>query len=79
MSALPGKTVVVEQATELYSLMVDEVGDVMDVDEASFEPNPPTLDPRLSAFTTGVFKLDDRLLVILDIDRLLKFDARRAD
>jgi purine-binding chemotaxis protein CheW len=40
-----GMSVVVEHRNELYSLMVDSVGEVLKMSDKAFERNPPTLDP----------------------------------
>lgn len=64
-------SVVVEQAAELYSLQVDEVGEVVPLPAAAFEPNPPTLDPDWREVSRGVHRRDDRLLIALDVDRVL--------
>lgn len=64
-------SVVVEQAGELYSLQVDEVGEVVQLAAAGFEPNPPTLDAFWREVSRGVQRQEDRLLIALEIDRVL--------
>jgi purine-binding chemotaxis protein CheW len=64
-------SVVVEQAGELYSLLVDEVGEVIPLPSAGFEPNPPTLDAFWRDISRGVHRQEQRLLIALDIDRVL--------
>ena len=59
--------VVVEYNTELYALMVDSVGDVLNLPLAQFEKPPANLDPSWSGVASGVFKLDNELLVVLDV------------
>jgi purine-binding chemotaxis protein CheW len=39
----------------------------------TFERNPPTLPPAWAQFSTGIYRLDGRLLVVLDVSRLLNF------
>ena len=65
--------VVVEHNGEPYSLMIDAVGEVMNLPEDSFERNPPTLDSRWRAVSSGICKLDGQLLVVLDVERLMDF------
>lgn len=72
-----GMSVVVEHDNELYSLMVDSVGEVLALKSTDFEANPPTLDPKLREYSDGIYRLDDKLLVVLDVTRLL--DYGRAD
>ncbi len=72
--APPGQarmSVVAEQGGELYALLVDQVSEVLSLDASQFERNPPTLEPAWAAFSSGVFRLDSRLLVVLDVARLL--------
>jgi purine-binding chemotaxis protein CheW len=51
------------------SLLVDEIGDVLAVDEASYEPPPDNLSPVARNLIRGIFKLKDRLLLVLDTER----------
>ena len=53
------------------SLLVDQVGDVLEVDEEDFEVPPKTLRGRLRTLITGAYKLDGRLLLVLDTDGVL--------
>jgi purine-binding chemotaxis protein CheW len=68
-----GMSVVVDLRGELYSLRVDQVGEVLSLPAAKFERNPPTLDPLWREFSTGIYRLDEKLLVVLDVPRLLDF------
>ncbi len=69
-----GMSVVVDQSGELYSLLVDQVGEVLSLPAAKFERNPPTLDPMWREFSAGIYRLDDKLLVVLDVAKLLDFN-----
>ena len=60
------------------SLLVDEIGDVLDVDAASWEPSPENLDPNARELIRGVYKLKDRLLLVLDTERALDLAVGRA-
>lgn len=66
-------SVVVDHHGELYSLLIDEVGEVLSVPAEAFEHNPPTMEGRWREVSVGIFRLEDRLLVVLDVDRLLVF------
>jgi purine-binding chemotaxis protein CheW len=61
--------VVVRTADGAVSLLVDEIGDVVDVDDAGWERPPENLDPLARALIRGVYKLKDRLLLVLDAER----------
>lgn len=69
-----GMSVVVDQSGELYSLMVDQVGEVLSLPVAKFERNPPTLDLMWREFSAGIYRLEDKLLVVLDVAKLLDFN-----
>jgi purine-binding chemotaxis protein CheW len=60
--------VVVHGAEGAVSLMVDEVGDVLEVAGEDFEPPPPTLTGGARELVGGAWKLPDRLLLALDVD-----------
>lgn len=51
------------------SLQVDEIGDVVELDAAGFEPPPDNVDPAIGGLLRGVYKLKDRLLLVLDTAR----------
>lgn len=58
--------VVVRHDEEVVSLLVDEIGDVVDVDDRSAEPPPQTLPASAKALITSVYKLEPQLLLLLD-------------
>ncbi len=66
-----GMSVVVEHDNELYSLIIDRVGDVLTLKEDMFENNPPTLDSVWREISGGIFRLEEELLVVLDVPKLL--------
>ncbi|HEX6979939.1 MAG TPA: chemotaxis protein CheW [Alphaproteobacteria bacterium] len=72
-----GMNVVVDRGGELYSLIVDSVGEVLSLAAELFERNPPTLDPSWREVSTGVYRLQQELMVVLDVERLL--DIKRAE
>jgi purine-binding chemotaxis protein CheW len=59
---------IVQAEAGLASLLVDEIGDVIEVDDALFEPPPATLQGIGRELIRGAYKLQDRLLLILDVD-----------
>lgn len=61
--------VVIRSEEGLVSIIVDDIGDVLEVDELAFEPPPATLPPHLKAVVDAVCKLPDRLLLVLDPER----------
>ena len=67
----PPMNVVVRTDDGAVSLLVDEIGDVLSVEEAVFEAPPETLAAAARELISGVYKLSDRLLLILDTSRVL--------
>jgi len=68
--------VTVEQDHELYTLLVDSIGDVVSMSNEYYERNPATLDAVWREFSVGVYRLDKELMVVLDVQRLLNISAR---
>jgi purine-binding chemotaxis protein CheW len=63
--------VVVHTDDGVVSLLVDEIGDVLSVSHHDFEPPPETLKGTARDLIRGAYKLNDRLLLILDIDNTI--------
>jgi purine-binding chemotaxis protein CheW len=61
----------IEYKGESYGLLIDAIGEVLNLPTGSRESNPVNLEPRLARVSAGVHRLDDRLLVVLDVDRVL--------
>jgi len=61
--------VVVRTDDGVVSLLVDEIGDVVSVEQSSFERPPETLRGVARELIQGVYKLKDRLLLTLDTQR----------
>jgi len=74
----PPMNVVVSREMEVVSLLVDEIGDVLEVDEAAFEAPPATLSGAVREVLTGVYKLEGRLLLVLDTARASDVQWTRA-
>lgn len=63
--------IVVQTDDEAVSLLVDDIGDVLEVAEDCFERPPETLRGTARALIQGAYKLKDRLLLVLDTERAL--------
>jgi purine-binding chemotaxis protein CheW len=66
---------VVRTSDGAVSLLVDEIGDVLDMDAATYERPPENLDPAAREIIRGVYKLKDRLLLVLDAERTAELTA----
>ncbi len=67
----PPMAIGVDLRGESYGLLIDSVGEVLKLADAEREANPANLDPRLARMTAGIYRLEGRLLVVLDVDRVL--------
>ena len=54
------------------SLVVDRIGDVLQVDGASLEPPPDTVPAAVRELVRGICKLEDRLMLLLDTERAIR-------
>ena len=62
---------IVRFETTLVSLLVDRIGDVVDVDPADFAQPPETLQRDVVELIRGAYKLPDCLLLVLDSERIV--------
>jgi purine-binding chemotaxis protein CheW len=68
----------IEAKGESFGLIVDSVGEVLKLADFELEPNPINLDRQLGVLSHGVYRLDDQLLVVLDIDEVLRLRGKAA-
>jgi len=74
----PAMAVGVESRGESYGLLIDSVGEVLKLDDMACGPNPSNLDARLARVSTGIYRLDGQLLMMLDVDRVLDIVVNAA-
>lgn len=60
---------------DLYTILVDEIGEVRLLDRSDFESAPATLDPKLKQLCTGIYRLDGELLAVLDVNQILSAET----
>lgn len=65
------RSVVVEVAGQTVGIIVDEVSEVLRLPMESIEPPPVAIGGITAEYLTGVGKLDERLLILLDMDKIL--------
>ena len=66
---------VIRTSDGTVSLLVDEIGDVLDMDAGIYERPPENLDPAARDIIRGVYKLKGRLLLVLDAERTAELTA----
>lgn len=64
--------VTVENDNELYTLIVDDIGEVLALSPDDSEKVPGTLDPRWREFALSIYQLEGDLMIVLDIGQLLR-------
>jgi purine-binding chemotaxis protein CheW len=62
----------------IVSLLVDEIGEVLEIDATVREQPPENLDSATRELIRGVYKMKDRLLLELDIDRAVELGTGRV-
>jgi purine-binding chemotaxis protein CheW len=67
--------VVIDHQEELYSLLVDSVGDVLEIARDGLTCDPTLLTPCWRRMAADIHALENRLLVVLDIGRVLDLHA----
>jgi purine-binding chemotaxis protein CheW len=72
----PLMNVILRGDGEPVSLLVDKIGEVIDLDDDAFEPPPDTLSGHTRELVIGMFKLDGRLMLVLDVTTAI--DTRRV-
>jgi purine-binding chemotaxis protein CheW len=74
-SGLDPMNVIVRTDEGAVSLLVDEVGDVVEANEKQFERVPDTVRGRARELVTGVYKLEGGLLLLLDVHQAVSTDG----
>ena len=65
--------VIVRSGDETASLLVDDIGDVLEVDRDDFETPPDTFTSKVRPLIRGAYKLQGQLLLFLDVDKVVDF------
>jgi purine-binding chemotaxis protein CheW len=72
------RIVVVEIGDQVVGIVVDGVSEVLRVNGATVEPPSPVVSGIDSEYLHGIAKLPERLVILLDLDRILAREERRA-
>ena len=65
-------SVVCKVDSNLTSLLVDSIGDVLELESAQFEKVPDTMDVNTKKFLRGVYKLEKQIMCVVDLEKLGK-------
>ncbi|MEM8485781.1 MAG: chemotaxis protein CheW [Bacteroidota bacterium] len=69
--------VVIRADEDILSFLVDDIGDVVEPDEHAFESPPETLIENIRELISGVYKLENQLLLVMDAERTFELFAER--
>lgn len=69
--------VVIRAEDDILSFLVDDIGDVVEPDENSFERSPETLEDNIREMINGVYKLKDQLLLEMNAERTFELFAQK--
>lgn len=72
------RVVIVQVGARVAGLLVDHAREVLQLDETMFEPPPEIVDPRRSLFVTAVASLTERLLLLIDVPRIIGEEPSHA-
>lgn len=71
--------VILRSEHDSVSLLVDEIGDVLEVSAQQFERPPDTLRGRARQLIVGAYKLPDRLLLVLDVEKTINVSSEATE
>ena len=66
-----GVNIIVDSANSLFGLEVDEILDVINVEEKVLNETPSNIDEKIRFFIKGIYRLDEGLAILLDLDKVL--------
>jgi len=72
------RVIVVEVEGRLMGMVVDSASQVVRIPADQIDPPPPVLGGLSQEFITGVGKLDDKLIILLNTDAILTIDEMKA-
>ena len=67
-------SIIVSLRDSLYCLEVDEVMDVFDAKEKTLNETPGNIDEKIKSFIDGIYKLNNELAIVLNLDKILNAD-----
>ncbi len=65
--------VIVEQDKIPYGLLIDKIGDVMELPRSQYEDRPAPFDHKWTEYSNGVYRIEKQILVVLNTEQLLTF------
>jgi purine-binding chemotaxis protein CheW len=72
------RIIVVDMLEMIVGFIVDSVSEVLRIPSSTVEPPPAVVAGSKSEFIRGVGKLEDRLLILIDLDKLLSIEEHQS-
>lgn len=72
------RIVVTRMEERIVSLIVDSVSQVLKIPQSSIQPPPDTIAGLAGEYLTGIGKVDDRLIILLDIEKIMSDDEMNS-
>ncbi len=69
--------IIVQNGEDMYAISVDEILDVMELGSETFEETPDNIDDNVKRFISGVHKLKNKLIIVLDLDKVLMTEVEQ--
>jgi purine-binding chemotaxis protein CheW len=70
------RNIIVNSRGEHIGLLVKKISDVVQADTTKFEPPPSNMGGIQGEFFTGVYKTTDKLIGILDVEKVLHLETK---
>ena len=67
-----GYAIVVNSGEEMYSMVFEGIGDVIDIPQSEIEKLPDTVSKKWGSVSRGVYRMEEKLVVLLDFSLLLE-------
>lgn len=74
----PPTYVAIRHEDSAVRLLVDEIGDVLEVEDENLDPPRETLDSEARGLIRGSYKLTDRLMQVLDTQKVVSLGGQAA-
>lgn len=75
--AKPHMNIIVKGKDGLFSLVVDEITDIVDIEEQELDKAPDTINPGLKKYVSKIYKREMGLVILLKIEELIKIDVTK--
>ena len=72
------KIIIAKQDQGDIGLVVDEVSEVMDITDGMLSPSPDIISGIVKKYIKGLIKLDNRIIIYLNLGKILYFSEREA-